>query len=311
MPDFAGYAPDTPRYKMTYLLSTFNKRAFLSEVLSRLIQQVKPDEEIIVIDGGSSDGTAQYLAELLRDGHIHQMVSEKDKGEAHGFNKGFLLARGELIKMLTDDDAFYWPGIDACREFMLEHPEVDLLGSDGAGIDWSKNNPVVPMPYPEGFSRWQSEARPFAFCGLGLMIRRSSLPLLGLFHIGFIRVDAEFSLRATAGPANLAWYDNPLWVRITNPDSNSVKYFQRASLESELLDMVYLNKNPLFPTALRHLKDLLRPLKRVLAGKTGSPKAFESWPAAFQMCDCWLEDANRKRKGQFLVRAGNADRTKK
>lgn len=289
-------------YKMSYLITTFNKCTFLVEVLSRLLKQAHPDEEIIVIDGGSSDGTVEYLEKLYREGRIHQMLSERDNGEAHGFNKGFLMARGELIKVITDDDAFYWTGIQKCKQFMLAHPEVDLLGSDGAGTDWKNRDAFVPMSYVGSFLKWQNESLPFEFCGLGLLIRRSSLPLLGLFHIGFIRVDAEFSMRITSGPGNVAWYNNPLWVRITNPDSNSVKHFKRASIEFELLSKMYLNKNTLFPEIIRHLKNIMRPIKKLIAKTAAYEDQLKNWPAEFRLCDSWLHHENQKREGQFLCR---------
>lgn len=289
-------------YKMTYLITTYNKCTFLSEVLTRLIGQAQSDEEIIVIDGGSTDGTVKYLKKLYTDGHIHQFISERDKGEAHGFNKGFLMARGELIKVITDDDAFYWPAIQACKQFMLAHPEVDLLAADGAGTEWGNKDPFIYMSYIDNVMEWQHKSLPFDFCGLGLLIRRSSLPLLGLFHIGFIRVDAEYSLRVTAGPANLAWYDNPLWVRITNQDSNSVKYFKQASQEIELLNRIYLNKTSLLPKFIRNLKNILRPIKKLIIKTTTNKYLLDGWPAAFCICDSWLQNENKKKEGQFLYR---------
>ena len=293
-------------YNMTYLITTYNKCTFLREVLTRLIGQLQSDEEIIVIDGGSTDGTVEYLSQLYKEGHIHQLLSQRDKGEAHGFNKGFLMARGELIKVITDDDAFYWPGIQACKQFMLSHPEVDLLASGGAGTEWAKNDPFIFESYIDPFTKWQKISTPFAFCGLGLMIRRSSLPLLGLFHIGFIRVDAEFSMRVTAGSANLAWYDNPLWVRITNPDSNSVKYYNKACKEIEILDRMYLNKTSLFLRTIRHIKNILRPIKKVIKKTIKNCYTQEDWPVRFRLCDSWLNNENQKRKGQFSYR----DKTK-
>ena len=289
-------------YKMTYLITTYNKCIFLTEVLNRLLGQVQSDEEIIVIDGGSTDGTVEYLKQLYTDGHIHQLLSERDRGEAHGFNKGFLMARGELIKIITDDDSFYWPGIQLCKQFMLEHPEIDLLGSDGAGTEWTNADPFVPMSYVRNYLKWENNSLPYAFCGLGCLIRRSSLPLLGLFHVGFIRVDAEYSMRITAGPANIAWYDNPLWVRITNADSNSVKYFKLASRETELLNRIYLNKTSLLPKTIRHLKNILRPIKKLVKNVPTNNCPLDGWSAIFRLCDSWLENENQKSEGTFLHR---------
>jgi glycosyltransferase involved in cell wall biosynthesis len=93
--------------RLSYVLTTFNKLSYLKEILEDLINNCKEDEEIVISDGASSDGTITFLESLLRDGKIHQFVSEKDFGEAHGFNKAILLANGELIKLISDDDIFF------------------------------------------------------------------------------------------------------------------------------------------------------------------------------------------------------------
>src|ERR1035437_2908501 len=103
---------------LSYVLTTFNKITYIKVVLPELIRDKKNDEEIIVIDGGSTDGTSEFLRELKGTNKIDYFTSEKDNGEAHGFNKGLLLAKGDLIKIFTDDDALYYPVIQECKDFM-------------------------------------------------------------------------------------------------------------------------------------------------------------------------------------------------
>ena len=76
------------------------------------------------------------------------------------------------------------------------------------------------------------------------MIRRSSLPLLGLWDPSFRRADAEFSLRVTAGKANIAWYTGYSFVNISNPQSVSLVYMKKIKDETDRLNKFYLNKNP-------------------------------------------------------------------
>ncbi len=87
--------------------------------MTRLLTERQADEEIIVIDAASSDGSPDYLTQLLKEGHIDQFVSEPDSCQAEGANKGLLLARGEIIKIMTDDDASHYPGIRECKEYMM------------------------------------------------------------------------------------------------------------------------------------------------------------------------------------------------
>ena len=117
--------------KLSYILTTYNKLDYLKITLPYLLAACYPDEEIVIVDGGSSDGTVEYLQALLDQKKIHYFISEKDFGEAHGTNKAFLAAKGQLLKIITDDDVFDFEALQRCKKFMLEHPSVDILGFDG------------------------------------------------------------------------------------------------------------------------------------------------------------------------------------
>lgn len=291
-------------YNLSFVVTTRNKLPLLREVVNRLINNVKADEEIIVIDADSTDGTKEYLQELFNSGKIHQYLSEPDKGEAHGFNKGFLKARGKLIKVITDDDDFYWQGIQECKEFMLSHPEIDVLGTDGGGTTWPKISSILPQVHYNIYQKWKLQSIPFWFCGLGLMIRRSSLPLTGLFHTGLVRVDAEFSLRITSIPVNLAWYTGFNYVRITNSQSNTITQNKRIILEGKKLTQFYLEgKYKKAESLWIKLKNFIYSIKPKC--KTNSIKNYsqsENWSDVFAMCDKWLEENNNKVKKEFIFK---------
>lgn len=288
--------------RLTYLVSTFNKINYLREVLQRLLLNCSHGDEIIIVDGGSTDGTVGYLNELYNKGLITLFVSERDFGEAHGFNKGLLMARGQLIKIISDDDAFYWPGIKSCVDFMQANENIDIMGSDGGFFDWRQSQKIAAITYENDFSRYKESGRPFAFCGLGLLIRRTSLPMLGLFDTNFMRIDAEYSLRVTSGRVQLAWCANPLWLRIVNPASNSVKQARRGQIEGELLDQRYYRSIILFRQIARQIKDIFRPLKNKIYKNKFFAFSEDKWPEAFIMCDFWLEKNNKNSQIKFLTR---------
>ena len=57
-------------YRISYVLTTYNKLPYLKQVLGRLVETRRDDEEIVVCDGGSKDGTPAYLQELYDAGLI-------------------------------------------------------------------------------------------------------------------------------------------------------------------------------------------------------------------------------------------------
>jgi hypothetical protein len=75
------------------------------------------------------------------------------------------------------------------------------------------------------------------------MIRRSELPLIGLFQPGFTAVDLEFSLRVS-GVTKVAYVNMPFVVRVHNPQSMSVKRHKEVMEEMKNLYAYYSLVSP-------------------------------------------------------------------
>ena len=209
--------------KLSYVITTYNKLPYLREVMRLLLLNKKEDEEIVLADGGSTDGTVEFLAGLFKERKIDQFISERDKGEAHGYNKTFLMAKGDLIKVITDDDVFYYPAISACRKFMEENPAIDLMTGVAAMVVTGVLTPVEPIQeFFEEYKKWEEgKLDRFYSNGLALLIRKKSLPLLGLFSNEFTYVDIEYMLRVSKW-ANIAFCNQCIAIRITNVQSKGV-----------------------------------------------------------------------------------------
>lgn len=96
-----------PWPKISIVTATLNQSRYLEETLRSVLLQEYPNLEFIVIDGGSTDGSAQIL-ERYR-GEISTCIIEPDRGQSHALNKGFFLATGEILAWLNSDD-YYLPG---------------------------------------------------------------------------------------------------------------------------------------------------------------------------------------------------------
>jgi glycosyltransferase involved in cell wall biosynthesis len=297
--------------KLSYTISTYNKLSYLKETLPRLIANKKSDEEIIIVDGGSSDGTIDYLNELYKDRKIDFFISEKDAGEAHGTNKSWLNAQGDLIKVVSDDDAFDWEAIQKCKEFMLAHKEFDILGTNGVGVSYLRrkiSNVFRTSNYENEYERWLKDKKIFSFCGLGWMIRRSSLPLLGLLDTRYSRVDAEYTLRITSGRGNLAWYTGKVWARIINPSSQGVTKRKSQEIEVERLNATYTLLNNGKPVIDQYneklfarLKPFAGPLKKIFADKNaGLDRKTPNFREQLKESEIFLEKINKRLTGTFL-----------
>lgn len=285
---------------LSYVLTTFNKSGYIPTVISNLLPNIGPDEELIVTDGLSTDGAEAYLQDLHQKGLISSYLSEKDRGEAHGFNKAFTLARGKLIKIITDDDAFHYPAVKLCKEYMLSHPEVDVMAGNTGSLNIENRHSLCwAEDFHNDFMLWkEGKLKNFFFNGTCLMIRKSSLPLLGLFNTGGLLTDMEYALRITE-IANLAWCSGIVSVRILNPLSNNQKYQERAKADSERLCAYYAYKYPWERrkeelkkrSPYRKFRSFLRSLKKKYTNRAPAvlaPEPFQSFPEAHDYCMEWM-----------------------
>ncbi|HZY37875.1 MAG TPA: glycosyltransferase [Mucilaginibacter sp.] len=192
---------------LSYVIATRNRLSFLSITLDRLISELQAGEEIIVVDSNSTDGSKEYLQQLFEQGKIHQFISEPDKNQAHGWNKAMLMARGGIIKKIIDDDVFCYAAIRRCKDFMLGHPEVNVVISNDLASSLNDYRQIQKMSRLPQFEKWRDGMVPsFTFGDVHLLIRKSSLSLIGLYSTSFIMMDWEYSLRISYLRANIAYF---------------------------------------------------------------------------------------------------------
>ncbi len=103
-----------PQPKISIVTICYNSARTIAEALDSVITQDYPKLELIVIDGGSTDGTLQILDEY-KD-YIDTCVSEPDKGISDAFNKGIAHATGDLIGILNSDDVMLPGALSAVAE---------------------------------------------------------------------------------------------------------------------------------------------------------------------------------------------------
>ncbi len=118
---------------VSIITPSFNQAAFLEATIRSVLEQDYPNLEYIIVDGGSTDGSAEIIRRYAD--RLAWWVSERDRGQTDAINKGFARARGSILAWLNSDDT-YQPG--AVREavaYLLAHPEAGMVYGDGNFID--------------------------------------------------------------------------------------------------------------------------------------------------------------------------------
>ena len=85
----------------TVLITTYNRASFVVQAIDSALRQTFTDFEIVVVDDGSTDGTADRLAQF---GDRIRLVRQPNRGVGNAYNSGIREARGEYVAFLDSDD---------------------------------------------------------------------------------------------------------------------------------------------------------------------------------------------------------------
>lgn len=124
------------------VVPSYNQARFIRAALNSLLEQRYPDLEIIVVDGGSTDGTIGVLRSY---GDRIRWVSKPDRGQSDALVKGFALATKEWLTWLNSDDAQTNNALHCVNEAIQADPSVEVVIGGGHYIDIDGN---YLRPYP-------------------------------------------------------------------------------------------------------------------------------------------------------------------
>jgi glycosyltransferase involved in cell wall biosynthesis len=130
---------------ISVVIPSFNQRAFLEQALDSLAGQGYPGLEVIVVDGGSRDGTVELLKS--RGEVVSRWLSEPDDGQTQALNKGYRLAAGEVFGWLNCDERYRPGALRLVGAAFAGEPHLDLVFGHRVIID-SQGREVARMRQP-------------------------------------------------------------------------------------------------------------------------------------------------------------------
>ncbi len=159
---------------------SYNQGAFLEETMRSVLEQDYPKIEYWVIDGGSTDNSVDIIKSHQQ--RLAGWVSEKDRGQADGVNKGFVKATGEIVGWLNSDDLYYPGAIREAVAVFQAHPEASFVFSDVESID-GEGKAFNLMRYGD----WKlADLMAFNIIGQpGVFMRREVLEQAGYLDLSF------------------------------------------------------------------------------------------------------------------------------
>jgi len=183
----------TPEYEaglVSVIIPTYNRAALIADVLESVRAQTYRPIEIIVVDDGSTDNTAEVVgkfAESAGEGLKVGYFQQENQSAPFARNRGLLQSAGEFIQFLDSDDLLHPEKLSEQVVAMRQEPQVDYVFSGWEQAD--EEGRPAGRRWPEDFSpdrgtildlMLRRDVRhTFPFCTINGLYRRSLCQRLG------------------------------------------------------------------------------------------------------------------------------------
>jgi GT2 family glycosyltransferase len=141
---------------VSIIVVTLNQLEHTRLCLESLQRHTPESHEIIFVDNGSTDGTLEWLRNIVRESDDTKVISAgKNLGFAGGNNRGMALASGRHLVLLNNDTIVTEGWLEGMLDVLDEHPDVGLVGP-------CTNYASGPQVVPDASYRDLSEMEEFA-----------------------------------------------------------------------------------------------------------------------------------------------------
>jgi GT2 family glycosyltransferase len=177
---------------VSIITPSYNQAPYLEQTIRSVLEQDYPHIEYIVVDGGSTDNSAEIIQKYAD--RLAYWISERDSGQAEAINKGFARANGEIVAWLNSDDYYMLNTVSFVVRCFEQNPDVVMVYGDMLAVD-GEGQPINVLKYKqlslEDLLCFQIIGQPSVF------FRRSALEKTGRLEPSF-----HFML------------DHHLWIRL-------------------------------------------------------------------------------------------------
>ncbi|GEM_PF-4584366 len=127
---------------VSYIIPSLNQHQFIGRAIESILNQDYPNVQIVVQDGGSTDGTLDVLKKWENEIFVEV---KKDSGPAEAINRGLNRATGDWLAVLPADDFLYPNAVSALVNASIKNPEYDFIYGKANHVD--KEGEII-KPYP-------------------------------------------------------------------------------------------------------------------------------------------------------------------
>jgi glycosyltransferase involved in cell wall biosynthesis len=165
---------------ISVVVPTYNYAHYLPRALGSVTAQLEADVEVVVVDDGSVDGTAELLSEYVRRWPSIRVVSQANAGAAAARNTGIRVARGEYVLPLDADDELTPGALQAFKRALVAQPASDLILGAHLSVTPDKREKLrlatlIPQQSAKRLVRQYLLQKRIVMCHSCMLVRRTLL----------------------------------------------------------------------------------------------------------------------------------------
>ena len=282
------------RASVSVVIPVYNNEPYIAAAVQSVLCQTRQPDEVIVVDDGSTDGTAEVL-KSYRD--RIKYVYQRNRGEPAARNRGICEAASEHVAFLDGDDLWCANKLELQMKYLDRHPECALVYSDMSTFD---ENGVIDASVNSRFGISPPSGRIFAalferslFGSGSVVFRKKCIDKVGYFD-----------------EALLVGSDYEMWLRISRHfdmgavDQPLLSYRHHATMSTRGLGLKMRDGVPwevaviskilqLYPQAIDELgkstvkRRLSRPYAGVAYARVRQNEPKEARPLLRKAMACW------------------------
>ncbi len=200
------------------VVTAYQAERWIAETLESILGQTRPPDEVVVVDDGSTDGTA---AELERYGDRIRVVRQPNGGYQAGMNRAIAEATCEFVALCGADDLWESDKLKWQEQAIIAHPEVDVLCGHAVffgSFDAEHARPPV-VGAVDGVAMRESLFRMNWISTSSVAVRRDLFERMGPFIEHFMCEDWHYWMQCLRADVRF-YYDPRLMVGYRQHDEN-------------------------------------------------------------------------------------------
>lgn len=224
------HAPPAIHARISVVIPSYNRRTLLLRAIDSVLRQDCPLFELLVVDDGSTDGTADAVRAIM-DKRIRLIRENVQRGANAARNRGLLEAKAPIVCFLDSDDEYEPHKLSTVLALFEEQPDLGTLVDSYSIVNPRKRagqpedliNPIIRSSDAFLAALFDStvKSRRVRKSTSGMSVRRDVAIRAGLFDEKLLRrQDMEFLIRL-ARTARCATTDSKLWIKHEQPESIS------------------------------------------------------------------------------------------